>query len=300
VRVEWDTGATNSYRMGKEGQYDLRLADSVVKALSPDRDNEKDDFLDLQLANDSHPTKLLKQACVKMLQMMATSVGVHGDKMQQSAVLGISSMFRAILSHKSGFMNFGLEQWTTLGFIRATSSSKRLSNYLTSPIWLQLHIDIMEAPIMSKKDVYKKLHCIRLLQATLTTWRKEDGGRINFIVEKIFTILGRICLYCPNDFSLMPADIKSRVLFSASYSGTIAEEIISLIRKLHTLPLWNGVINSFLSQKLCIAAELFSQDYDVAAVAAGGQQTTITVNDADKVAIMGALNAVGGCDSRPR
>lgn len=26
MRVEWDTGATNSYRMGKEGKYDLRLA----------------------------------------------------------------------------------------------------------------------------------------------------------------------------------------------------------------------------------------------------------------------------------
>lgn len=28
VRVEWDTGTTNSYRMGKEGRYDLRLARS--------------------------------------------------------------------------------------------------------------------------------------------------------------------------------------------------------------------------------------------------------------------------------
>lgn len=32
VRVEWDSsGATNSYRMGKEGQFDLRLADSSFK-----------------------------------------------------------------------------------------------------------------------------------------------------------------------------------------------------------------------------------------------------------------------------
>ena len=29
VRVEWDTGSRNSYRMGKNGKYDLKLADNV-------------------------------------------------------------------------------------------------------------------------------------------------------------------------------------------------------------------------------------------------------------------------------
>lgn len=27
IRVQWDTGNTNSYRMGKEGKYDLKLAE---------------------------------------------------------------------------------------------------------------------------------------------------------------------------------------------------------------------------------------------------------------------------------
>ena len=26
MRIQWDTGSTNSYRMGKEGKYDLKLA----------------------------------------------------------------------------------------------------------------------------------------------------------------------------------------------------------------------------------------------------------------------------------
>ena len=30
VRVRWDNGATNSYRMGKDGKYDLRLAPSEI------------------------------------------------------------------------------------------------------------------------------------------------------------------------------------------------------------------------------------------------------------------------------
>jgi len=30
IRVQWDSGSTNSYRMGKEGKYDLKLADVAV------------------------------------------------------------------------------------------------------------------------------------------------------------------------------------------------------------------------------------------------------------------------------
>ena len=40
VRVQWDTGSTNSYRMGKEDKYDLKLAEPPV---SPDNDEEDDE-----------------------------------------------------------------------------------------------------------------------------------------------------------------------------------------------------------------------------------------------------------------
>ena len=36
IRVQWDSGSTNSYRMGKEGKYDLKLAD-----VSEDVDTEE-------------------------------------------------------------------------------------------------------------------------------------------------------------------------------------------------------------------------------------------------------------------
>lgn len=38
VRVQWDTGSTNSYRMGKEQKYDLKLAD-----IPPVPNNEEED-----------------------------------------------------------------------------------------------------------------------------------------------------------------------------------------------------------------------------------------------------------------
>lgn len=38
IRVQWDTGNTNSYRMGKEGKYDLKLAEPP-----PVPDNEQEE-----------------------------------------------------------------------------------------------------------------------------------------------------------------------------------------------------------------------------------------------------------------
>ena len=46
IRVQWDTGSTNSYRMGKEGKYDLKLAE-----VPSFHDNEEDDEEDEEPGN---------------------------------------------------------------------------------------------------------------------------------------------------------------------------------------------------------------------------------------------------------
>lgn len=288
VRVEWDTGATNSYRMGKEGQYDLRLADSSFKVITPDKESEKDDIIELNIINDGHPTKLLKNACIKMLQMIAIGVGVYGDKMQNDAVHGFASMFRTMLNKKS--INIGFEMWSTIGFLRGISSAQCLSNHLTTKLWINLYFDVLQSPIQSEKDIYKKIQCIRLLQTTLVNWHDSNVLRVDDVVKQLFHILGNICLNCPSDLSLLhiPNDIKSKVLSSASHSGTIAEELIVLLRKLHTLPIWNTSINEFLSQKLCIAADMFVDS-----------EREFNVKN-EKHYVIAALNVIGGCDPRPR
>jgi len=40
IRVQWDTGSTNSYRMGKEGKYDLKLASVHVDVDTEDKEEE--------------------------------------------------------------------------------------------------------------------------------------------------------------------------------------------------------------------------------------------------------------------
>lgn len=107
--------------MGKEGQYDLRLADSALNIVSPDSETEKEEITcDSSLNGESHPTKLLRYACTKFLQIVSVGIGLHSEKMDKNAVRGISSMFRSILNPDSTLANIcGLDNWTTLGFLKA-------------------------------------------------------------------------------------------------------------------------------------------------------------------------------------
>lgn len=43
IRVQWDTGSTNSYRMGKEGKYDLKLAEPPAGAQPSAEDSDTED-----------------------------------------------------------------------------------------------------------------------------------------------------------------------------------------------------------------------------------------------------------------
>lgn len=41
--MQWDTSSTNSYRMGKEGKYDLKLAEPPPAAQPPTEDSDTED-----------------------------------------------------------------------------------------------------------------------------------------------------------------------------------------------------------------------------------------------------------------
>lgn len=50
VRVRWDNGAVNSYRMGREGRYDLALAPSELQPKAKAKEGEKDETEDSDLS----------------------------------------------------------------------------------------------------------------------------------------------------------------------------------------------------------------------------------------------------------
>lgn len=317
VRVEWYTGATNSYRMGKEGQYDLQLADSALNVASPtEPEREELGTLEPPPSSESHPTKLLRHCAAKLLQILAVGSGLHGAHLDKYALRGITSMFRAMLDPKPALANVvHCLNWLNLGFIRAIAGAMRceyirnmtysisvllllsgdcprLCLELSAPNWLSHYFALLEQPAGTERGVYRQLHCLRLLQCILSSWGVEQEPRMPGLVRQLFGTLGRIALHCPGDATLQPMQEggKARVLLTASHSGSVAEELVALLRRLHTLPHWNAVINSFLAQKLCVAAELLQ----------GESQLPQTPLDTEHSLVLGVLSAMGGYDLRPR
>ena len=80
IRVQWDNGSTNSYRMGKEGKYDLKLAESPAMSdaggnsdtdsedTAVELDDDDDDDSAEILHEPIQPSKLIKTACVQFLR----------------------------------------------------------------------------------------------------------------------------------------------------------------------------------------------------------------------------------------
>ena len=52
---------------------------------------------------------------------------------------------------------------------------------------------------------------------------------------------------------------RFHLTFTASYSSTIAEEMIALLRSLHTLPAWNTLINYHISHNLQSVSQLVAE-----------------------------------------
>lgn len=119
--MEWYTGATNSYRMGKEGQYDLCLADNSLNVTLSENESENDDSEpSTPLNGESHPTKLLRHACAKMLQIISMGVGIHSLQMDKNSLRCIASMYRTILRPDCALMDAcGLDNWALLAFLRS-------------------------------------------------------------------------------------------------------------------------------------------------------------------------------------
>ena len=46
IRVQWDTGNTNSYRMGKEGKYDLKLVEPLPPSSNDDEEEDEEEVED--------------------------------------------------------------------------------------------------------------------------------------------------------------------------------------------------------------------------------------------------------------
>ncbi|CAH1268468.1 HERC2 [Branchiostoma lanceolatum] len=315
IRVQWDTGSTNSYRMGKEGKYDLKLAEppplqekeeEEETDIVPDSKNAKDDS--------THPTSLIRRACSSLLRTLTISMGVHAEIVQREAVRTVCELLRVLvesgaIGEQSAQSNSGTiaclqhRDWATLGFIRSIATSPTVCHALSTPQWIDLLLRIVgEQPLNTA--LTRQVLCLRLLHSVLPSWElSHQGQQMNNIINQLFGLLGSVLMQCNADPVLQAIDTckkkkspRPKVALTCSHSSTVAEELVSLLRTLHGIDSWNRLINDYISSNLSVIADIVTDKPKPLQMSEVEGQVTISQTGA----VLAVLAVIGSVDSRVR
>ncbi|XP_064294379.1 E3 ubiquitin-protein ligase HERC2 isoform X5 [Phalacrocorax carbo] len=316
IRVQWDTGSTNSYRMGKEGKYDLKLAEPLpaTQPATEDSDTE-DDSEGEQVERNLHPTSMMLTSTVNLLQTLCLSAGVHAEVMQSDATRTLCGLLRMLVESgtidKSASLPNKLvykeqhRSWCTLGFIRSIALMPQMCSTLSTSQWITLLMKIVEGhESFTAASLQRQILAVHLLKAVLPSWDKNERSRdMKFLVEKLFGFLGSLLSTCSSDIPLLRESTLRRrkarpqASLTATHSSTLAEEIVALLRTLHSLSQWNGLINKYINSQLTSITHIF----------AGKQSEGALLDDyfpdaenPEVGGLMAVLAVIGGIDSRLR
>ncbi|KAG2456459.1 HERC2 ligase, partial [Polypterus senegalus] len=155
IRVQWDTGSTNSYRMGKEGKYDLKLAEPLPAAQPAIEDSDTEDDIETEpLEKSIHPTAMMLNSTVNLLKTLCLSAGIHAEVMQSEAIKTLCGLLHMLV--ESGATDKTISSvskqvckeqhrsWCTLGFIRSVALMPQMCSTLSTSQWINLLIKIVE------------------------------------------------------------------------------------------------------------------------------------------------------------
>uniref|UniRef100_A0A8B9DR32 E3 ubiquitin-protein ligase HERC2 n=1 Tax=Anser cygnoides TaxID=8845 RepID=A0A8B9DR32_ANSCY len=316
IRVQWDTGSTNSYRMGKEGKYDLKLAEPPPAAQPTTEDSDtEDDSEGEQVERNLHPTSMMLTSTVNLLQTLCLSAGVHAEVMQSDATRTLCGLLRMLVESgtidKSASLPNKLvykeqhRSWCTLGFIRSIALMPQMCSTLSTSQWITLLMKIVEGhESFTAASLQRQILAVHLLKAVLPSWDKNERARdMKFLVEKLFGFLGSLLSTCSSDIPLLRESTLRRrkarpqASLTATHSSTLAEEIVALLRTLHSLSQWNGLINKYINSQLTSITHIF----------AGKQSEGALLDDyfpdtenPEVGGLMAVLAVIGGIDSRLR
>ena len=154
-----------------------------------------------------------------------------------------------------------LSRWSGFSFITSIATSARLCQALTSPAWIELLLNYIT---QHRVSLPRKIQALRLLRRALTSWDATHGSsKMDELVVRLLSMLGRCLLACDADPILAQQHDcnKTRrssvpVSLSASYTSTLAEEMMALLRRLHSLDDWNALVNTHLLDRLRLASEM--------------------------------------------
>ncbi|XP_044756400.1 E3 ubiquitin-protein ligase HERC2 [Coccinella septempunctata] len=288
VRVEWANGTTNSYRMGIEGKYDLTLA-CPPSPVTSESEIEEPSEKGSQLVKDNQLIKLIRTSSMNFLRNIAISAGLSSATLHPSTMHGLSSLFCSTLNSYS-------QEWCSLTLIKSIAQTPQLCRAFSTKPWINMLLDLFSAGSKggNEHNLPNQILAIRLLQTILVQW-DMDNPEITPLLERLLNILGKIILTCVYDTGNKPnSSTKSLVLLTQSHSSTLAQEIINLLRLLHTFNGWNQVLNSMLMQKLNLAAYFLSGNCFQPVINDG------ISSDQQHYSVIACLNIIGAWDLRPR
>ena len=138
IRVQWDNGSTNSYRMGKEGKYDLKLADPPPMT-ETESDSESEVVSEDNVANSEvlTPSKLIRKGIIQSIKFLSILFGMEAEHIPSGTARNFSSFLRNVIDKgykknelfdPESTVFYADEQtmlamdlcssWATLGFVR--------------------------------------------------------------------------------------------------------------------------------------------------------------------------------------
>ncbi|CAK1599489.1 unnamed protein product [Parnassius mnemosyne] len=323
VRVAWDSGGTNSYRMGKEGKYDLKLA------RSPSPPPSVDETMHGTVENNVEwwPVSEVRAACTCAVRVACVRAGSQSGAAGAGADAGgaarrnVAALQRRLLAlarahHSPPPTAFAAHSHTALALLRASAQTPEMRRSLCTDSWFELCYSIISAtdkPI-SQDLIYLQIQSIWLLKHVLmehngaAEWRKT-------VAAQLLALVGRLWLEThvadpalrPNHLMVVTGDEEEldnrwRAPATASYTGTTCAAVVNLVRQLHAAPQWHTPITALLLEKLQLAAQMITSDWHWWPHAS--QDLTQPVKPSppslNTCLIAGALGVVGGVEWRIR
>ena len=189
--------------------------------------------------------------------------------------------------------------WCNLGLLRSICCSPALCRNLATPGWLNLLLNLAQT-YNGPNSLYQRVLAIRLLSSILPH-RLDDLDDRQILLDRVFALIGNTLLSYANDPAIRAITNKKgedvNIALTASHSSTVVEALVSLVRSLHVLPVWNSVINDAITDRLSLVPQLLSDLAQFQLQADDCQPGTLVGHATGVVA---SLAVVGGVDARPR
>ena len=244
IRVHWDNGTTNSYRMGKEGKYDLQLAEpppSEKKEVGSEEieEDSTDGFLDSPIT--SPPSAVFISSCTTLLRCICLSTSLTAAEVPTPHTLrSLSALLHSVLqagcspvhsqtstgslqsssdSSTALLLKWQYQEWCSLGLIKAMcASSPHLARHMATPAWLSLLLSLMQGYVANATLATRVVAC-RVLGSILPH-RLDSVGERRHLFHQLLSLLANTIITCaPNMLHGCPRGLPSSMVGTSSTKG---------------------------------------------------------------------------------